>query len=353
MINNSKKRILVATLNWGLGHATRCIPIIKALQDEGYEPIIASDGQALQLLIKEFPNLKRVNLPGYRIKYSQKGWMFKWKLFFQIPKIIRAIYKEHKAVVNYVGQNKIEGIISDNRLGCFSKDIPSVFITHQLQVLSGTSSKITSYLHDWFIKKYNVCWVPDLAGPMNLSGKLGHPKKRLLPVHYLGVISRFSQLDLPIVYDLFVILSGPEPQRTLLEKLLTLELEKFDGNILFVRGVVSEIQTCEKIKNITFYNFMNSTQLETAFNQSKIILARSGYTTILDLAKLEKKAFFIPTPGQYEQEYLAKKLKQEGVAPSIKQEKFKIQMLAEIDFYKGFVGFNKTTDLKPLFKIFN
>lgn len=346
------KKILIAPLNWGLGHATRCIPIIKALQEEGFEPIIASDGQALDLLKKEFPYLKTLHLPSYDIKYAEKGWFFKWKLFFQMPKMFRAIYLEHITIQDFVKNNQIIGIISDNRLGCYMKGIPSVFITHQLQVLSGSSSKITSFVHDWYVKKYDACWVPDLSGNRNLSGKLGHPKKMILPVNYLGVISRFRLLDLPNIYDLLVVLSGPEPQRTLLEEILINELQSFNGKILFVKGVISDLQVCEEKEHITYYNFMNANQLEKAFNQSKTVLARSGYTTILDLAKLEKKAFFIPTPGQYEQEYLAKKFKKEAIAPTCKQDNFKVEMLAKVDFYKGFSGYNQKEDLKLLFQIF-
>jgi uncharacterized protein (TIGR00661 family) len=347
------KRILVAPLNWGLGHATRCIPIIKALQEAGYEPIIATDGDALTLLKKEFPYLKAHVLPGYNIKYAEKGWFFKWKLLFQMPKMFRAIYLEHITVLDYAKEYQLKGIISDNRLGCYVKGIPSVFITHQLQVLSGASSKLTSMVHDWYIKKYNVCWVPDRAGKPNLSGKLGHPKKTPLPVNYLGVVSRFRPLNLPKIYDLLVVLSGPEPQRTLLEEKLIVELQNYKGKILFVKGKIANEQTVEINDHITYYNFMNANQLEKAFNQSDLILARSGYTTVLDLAKLEKKAFFIPTPGQYEQEYLAKKFKNEGIAPTCKQDNFKVELLEKVDFYKGFVGYNQVEKLENLFEIFN
>lgn len=346
------KKIIVAPLNWGLGHATRCIPIIQSLQEAGYEPIIASDGEALALLKKEFPYLKALHLPGYKIKYAEKAWYFKWKLLFQMPKMFRAIYLEHLTILDYANQYQVKGIISDNRLGCYVKNIPSVFITHQLQVLSGTSSKLTSLIHDWYVKKYDICWVPDVSGTVNLSGKLGHPKNPPKNVKYLGVISRFKKLELPKLYDLLVVLSGPEPQRTLLEEKLIKELQNFKGKVLFVKGKVSDIQSFEERNHITFYNYMNARQLEKAFNQSDLVLARSGYTTVLDLAKLGKKAFFIPTPGQYEQEYLAKKFKKEGIAPTCKQDEFKLELLAKVDFYKGFKGYQSNVELNELFKIF-
>lgn len=347
-----KKNILIAPLNWGLGHATRCIPIIKALENNGFEPVIASDGVALELLKKEFPHLIFFELPSYDVTYAIDGKNFKWKLLSQIPKIIKAIRNEKRVVEKIVSNYSIDGIISDNRLGVFSKKVPSVFITHQLNVLSGKTSWLSSKLHLNYIKKFTVCWIPDTNSFPNLSGKLGHLSKPLKSSIYIGPLSRLSKKDLPKKYDLMVILSGPEPQRTLLEERLIEELKEYPKETLFIKGIIEKKQEIWKEKNITFYNYMNSAALETAFNESEIVLCRSGYTTIMDLAKLKKKAFLIPTPGQYEQEYLAKKYKKEGLAPSCKQEKFKIQKLEKIHLYKGFNEFPETSNWDDLFCLF-
>lgn len=346
------KNILIAPLNWGLGHATRCIPIIKALEQNGFTPIIASDGVALALLKKEFPYLFAIELPAYAITYSEKGKNFKWKLIAQLPKMFRAIRKEKALVQKIVENYEIQGIISDNRLGVFSKNVTSVFITHQLNVLSGKTSWITTKIHSHFIAKFNQCWVPDIAKFPNLSGKLGHLKKPLKNTIYIGPLSRFEKKSMPIQYDLMVILSGPEPQRTLLEEKLIAELKPYPKSILFVKGIVQNEQKMWKNNQITFYNFMNSEQLNTAFNESEIVLCRSGYTTIMDLAKLEKKAFLIPTPGQYEQEYLAKKFKKEGISPSCNQEDFKLEMVSKIDVYKGLRNYATVINWENLFSLF-
>ena len=347
-----KKKILIAPLNWGLGHATRCIPIIKALEENGFEPIIASDGVALALLKKEFPKLLSIELPAYNIQYAVNGKNFKWKMILQLPKMLIAIKKERKTTKTIIKNHQISGVISDNRLGVYSKNIPSVFITHQLNVLSGKTSWLTTKLHMRYVLRFNACWVPDVAGAINLSGKLGHIKNPESKIKYIGPLRKKKKKTLPIKYDIMVLLSGPEPQRTLLENKLKKELKSSDKEILFVKGIVEKIQQIEKIDTITYYNFMNSEQLNTAFNESDIILCRSGYTTIMDLAKLEKKAFFIPTPGQYEQEYLAKKLKAEIVAPSCKQEKFKISKLEKTSFYKGFKDLSVAQDWRELFSFF-
>lgn len=346
------KKIIVAPLNWGLGHATRCIPIIQGLLDNGYEPIIASDGVALELLRKEFPKVVSFELPSYNIQYAEKGKNFKWKMLAQLPKIITTIKNERKKINKIITAYEFDGIISDNRLGVYSKNVPCVFITHQLNVLTGNTSWLTTKLHKRYIQKFDECWVPDVENGQNLSGKLGHTSDQIINVKYIGPISRLCKKPMPIKYDLMVLLSGPEPQRTILEKKITVELENYSKKVIFIKGVIEKLQTIEVIKNVTYYNFMNSTELETTFNESNHIVCRSGYTTVMDLAKLNKKAFFIPTPGQYEQEYLAKKFDKEGIIPSCKQEKFKIEKLSKIDYYKGFTNYSKKITWKELFNLF-
>jgi len=346
------KNILVAPLNWGLGHATRCIPIIQELEKNGFTPIIASDGIALLLLQKEFPHLESVELPSYKIEYAKEGKDFKWKLIKNIPKIILIIFEEKKFIKELVNKYDLKGIISDNRLGVYSKKVPSVFITHQLNVLTGNTTWISSKLHQHFIKKFTECWVPDFQESPNLTGKLAHLRSSSLHLKYLGSLSRLEKKELVYKYELMVILSGPEPQRTLLEERIIDELQNYNGEVIFIKGMVENNQKKEVVKNITFYNFMTSKEIENAYNESKMVLCRSGYTTIMDLAKLEKKAFFIPTPGQFEQEYLAKRLKRNGIAPFAKQDDFRIENLLEIGFYKGLKQFKATENWKQLLILF-
>lgn len=346
------KRILIAPLNWGLGHATRCIPVIKELQTAGFVPVIASDGASLMLLQKEFPELQSVELPSYGITYPENGKNFRLKMLWDTPKLITTIKAEKKEVEKVIKIHDIKGIISDNRLGVYHRELPSVFVTHQLNVLSGNTSWLSSKMHQSFIKKFDECWVPDVDRKPNLSGRLGHLKKSKLTIKYIGPLSRLSKKNIPIKYQLMVILSGPEPQRTLLEIQLLDQLSQFQGNVLFIKGKIEETQQIEQKSNIVVYNFMNSLELNTAFNESEMVLSRSGYTTIMDLAKLEKKAFFIPTPGQFEQEYLAKRLKIKGIVPSCSQKKFEISKLQKVRLYQGLSNFESKTKIVDLFSLF-
>lgn len=346
------KTILVAPLHWGLGHATRCIPIIRALITEGYTVCIASDGAALNLLRKEFPKLSWLELPSYSITYPKKPSQLKWKLLKSLPGIRKTMASEKKMIDALVSEGKIDGIISDNRFGIHSKKVPSVFITHQLNVLSGSTSFFSSMMHQKIIQKFHECWVPDVDNEENLSGTLGHPKVHNLNIKYMGPVSRMKKAEIPIVYDVLALLSGPEPQRTMLEKKILDELTGKDCRVLLIQGIVEDEQQRSIHDNIEIVNYMESEALEKAINESGLVLSRSGYTTIMDLAAMEKKAFFIPTPGQYEQEYLASRCTEKGWVPSCKQEDFTYEALEKVKVYQGFHGLRCEIDGSSLFSLF-
>ncbi|AOW21178.1 glycosyltransferase [Urechidicola croceus] len=347
----SNKNILVSPLNWGLGHASRCIPIINELIKSKFNPIIASDGDALSLLQKEFPKLESIELPSYNINYPKNGNLLKWKLILDLPSVLKVIKKEKKIVDQLVESKKLIGIISDNRFGIRSSKVPSVFITHQLNVLSGSTTFLTSKLHQKYINKFDECWIPDIDSDKNYAGVLSRSKKIKNP-KFIGLLSRFRKEELVLKYDLLVLLSGVEPLRSQLEKRIISELKNYSGKVLFIKGKIENKQTKEIIKNITFYNYLLTDELQKAINQSELIIARSGYSTIMDLAVLGKKVYFIPTTGQYEQEYLAKHLKRLSIAPFAKTKNFTIKTILEVENYNGFTSYKKNdfSDLLNLFQ---
>ncbi len=331
-------RILVAPLNWGIGHATRCISIIKQLQENGFKPIIASDGEALKLLQKVFPDVISYELPSYEVKYAKTSRFFTLKLLSQIPKFI-STYKNENSVINkLVISKKIDAIISDNRFGVFNKEIPSIYITHQLRVKLGWSTFLSSKLHQKMISNFDECWVPDIQEKPNLSGNLAHNIKLKIPVKYIGVLSQFQEQEQKqnIKYDILVLLSGPEPQRSILEKKLLNEFKNTTKKVCFVRGVIENEIDKRQENSLTIYNYLLGDDLQKVINESDLIIARSGYSTIMDLAKLGKKAFFIPTLGQSEQEYLAQHLENQKIAPYCIQNNFTLASLEVCEKYTGF-----------------
>ena len=333
MTNNFNSTILVAPLDWGLGHSTRCIPLIKELLAMGCNVIIAAEGAQENLLKQEFPQLKFVQLPGYRISYTSVKRLFALKIFGQLPKILRAIRFERKWLENFLANNNIDAVISDNRYGLHHHSILCIFITHQLTVKAPfeIAEKFIQLLNYRLINKFNECWVPDFKGEENIAGALSHPKKLpAVPVKYLGCLSRFKKENSETEeYDLLIVLSGPEPQRTVFEHKVLSELQSFKGNALLVRGLPGSDEILQSTENITFENHLSAIEMQDAFNKSKLIISRTGYTTVMDICKLQKKAILIPTPGQTEQEYLALHLSEQGWCITFNQNNFSLNPAIE------------------------
>ena len=332
-------KILLAPLDWGIGHATRIIPLIKYLIHNECDIVIAADGNIRSLLQLEFPKATFITLKGYNIKYSkQKKWLA-LKIAIQIPAIIFSIFYEHRWLKKVVKKYSFDAIISDNRFGLYNFTVPCIYITHQLLVKTGNefSEKILQKIHYWFINKYTECWVPDYAGEKNLGGQLSHPSANIpANIHYIGRLSRFQKnIIVAIKYELLILLSGPEPQRSIFEKILLQQLQLFDGKVLFVRGLPASEEQLPFLQNITIKNHLTAQELNEAIEQSKIVISRAGYTTVMDLVKLQKKGILIPTPGQTEQEYLADYLAQNKLFVTAAQDTFNLK-----EAIKRAAGFN-------------
>jgi uncharacterized protein (TIGR00661 family) len=335
-----RKRVVVAPLDWGLGHATRCIPIINELLKKDCEVWMASSGSALDLLKKEFPSLQFMELVSYRATYS-RILPFMVNVFFQLPKFLRAIKKEHEQLDECISQNQIDLVISDNRYGCWTKKTPCVFITHQLNIimpfwLKWTQSLVNIQNHR-FIKRFTRCWIPDIEGTHNFTGKLSYTNSLL--VKSIGILSRFKKDSetTSAKHEIAVILSGLEPQRSVLEEIIKPQLANRNTAIL-VKGVVEDEQEWTAEENLDIVNFLTSDELQYLIKSSDIIIARSGYSTIMDLAALGRNAILVPTPGQTEQEYLANRLMKEGICFSMSQQNFDLNFAIEQS--KGFKGFS-------------
>lgn len=329
-----QKKVLVVPLDWGLGHATRDIPLIHELLNAGCEVVIAAEGKHAALLSREFPRITILPLPGYNIQYSQKGLFFGLKIIRQIPKIIRAVKYEQAWLRRTVADLGINAVISDNRFGLYHPDIPCVFISHQLLIktpFGGFTERLLQQLNYRFIRRYSACWIPDFAAEPNLSGALAHPAK--LPPHttYIGCLSRFEPKEnVEKKYDLLALISGPEPQRTNLENLLIAQLKQQPGmKALLVSGRPDQAEKKEIAPGIWQVSHMGAKDLNEAMLAADMVLTRSGYTTLMDLAKLNKKAILIPTPGQSEQEYLGKYLMQKGYFYSVPQHQFDLAKTLE------------------------
>jgi len=267
----------------------------------------------LAFLQKEFPQLTFIPFEDYKIRYQKKGSLT-FKMLLSIPLIIKGIYKEHRRLQQIIDDFKIDAVISDNRYGLFTRKIPCVFMTHQLFIKIPAYLRFTSPLARcvtrFFINRYDECWIPDFEGAENLSGELSHGRTTGKNTFYIGSLSRFGSgengLDAEYSYDLLVMLSGPEPQRRILEEKVFDQLKTSDLKTIVVQGITDKEIVFDLNPKVKVYSHLETRLLQKFMTESKIILCRSGYSTIMDLAALGKKAIFIPTPGQTEQEYLAK-----------------------------------------------
>ncbi len=323
--------ILIAPLDWGLGHTTRCIPIIHHLAQKGCRIIIAAEGAAQQLLQQEFTQATFIARKGYRVQYVQHQKLLPLKLLLQLPRIAWRIWEEHRWLKKVVKDFGVDGIISDNRLGLFHPTVPSVYITHQLSIQTGHrfTAAIANAIHHWFIKKFTQCWVPDFEGENSIAGALSQSQKHLPHAQFIGCLSRFDHLtEMAITYDLLLLLSGPEPQRSIFENILLSQLKSFSGRVLMVRGLPNssdDVSVMVKNGRIDIKNHLSASALNVAVQQAKLVVCRSGYTSVMDLIKLQQPAILVPTPGQTEQEYLGKYLHQKQIFYSVAQQHFLLE----------------------------
>ncbi|MBX2917297.1 MAG: hypothetical protein KF856_18670 [Cyclobacteriaceae bacterium] len=331
--------VFVAVLNWGLGHATRSIPVIKQLLQRNIPVTIGSDGAALDLLKQEFPALRFVELPPNRVIYPAHGSLM-LNLITQLPHIQKAIRQEHRQVQELIVQLQFTHIISDNRYGCYSDKIPTVIITHQLRLLfSGVWSLGATIINATLksaLEKFTFVWVPDF-GPMGITQPFTTNVN--IPHRFVGMLSRFthstSQPDDSLILGL---VSGPENQRTLFEQALLSQLTKLMRPSVIVRGLTHAADV--RVQNgVELINHLPATELEELMVNASVIIARSGYSTIMDLFSLGKQqVILVPTPGQTEQEYLGRYVSENKLAV--------VQTQADMDLEKAFemlptrTGFN-------------
>ncbi|RYD55536.1 MAG: glycosyl transferase family 28 [Sphingobacteriales bacterium] len=326
-IRNPKK-ILVAPLDWGLGHTTRCAPIIRHLLHAGHDVTVAGNAAQTNWLSGSFPGIRTIPLDGYNIRYGRTRRGLIGSILRQIPHILKTISREHQWLLQVQKDEQFDGIISDNRYGLHHPEVPSVIMTHQLQIHTGMGLAADSLLrsmHYRYLQRFSECWVVDVPGQPNLSGSLAHPPVMPANGKYIGLLSQLDPARQQAAEKhLLVLLSGPEPQRSLLSDLLWQQVQGYDGSVAFVEGGDDISSRTSIPSHITYYTRITKDALQPLLTNAGMVVCRSGYSTLMDLACLGKKAILIPTPGQTEQEYLGRYLQAEQVYLSMPQEGFNL-----------------------------
>ncbi len=269
-----KPQVLVAPLDWGLGHATRCIPIIYELLGQGASVWLAAEGPQAELLQAEFPGLPVLPLQGYDVHYSRQGRHFTRTILTQLPRISRRISQEHRWLQAMMQEYAFDLILSDNRYGLYHPQAHCILITHQLQIQHHWGNKVKQLLRRWHynrIRHFQECWVPDLPSPDDLAGELAHPAVMPnTPVYYIGHLSRLEPISADIQQGhLFISLSGPEPQRTLLEEKIIEQISHYVGTAVIVRGLPQASRFIPSTGDIRFYNHLDSRDYATEMQKKR------------------------------------------------------------------------------------
>jgi UDP:flavonoid glycosyltransferase YjiC (YdhE family) len=330
------KRILIAPLDWGLGHATRCIPIIRYLMQRGHEPVLCAEGRIADLLRAEFPELPMQHLEGYRITYP-RGVGMVWKMAVTIPHILRCIAREERELRRLAKEWKADAVISDNRFGFHHPEVPSAYITHQVMIKAPMAEPVLYAMHRRHMERFHRTWVPDVADAPGLSGDLGHRFALPRNGRYLGPLTRFSGNMPKGGGGLVAVISGPEPQRTLFEENVRAQLRTWQGPATVVCGR-PDLHTDElTAQGHRIVSHLPSAELEAVMSGADVVLSRSGYSTVMDLAVTGRKAIFVPTLGQTEQEYLAQLYHQRGLHLHVPQRQFDLHAaMAQVGRFRGF-----------------
>lgn len=336
-------RVLVCPLDWGLGHATRCVPLIREFLAQGAEVILGTTGLQVAYFQQEFPHLKQIDCPSYKILYPEHGWMMPFWLLRETPRLRKVIATEHQWAEEQCAKHHIDLIISDNRFGCYSTKVPSIYMTHQVRIPFAAPFRrfeiLGQKLHAKLQAPFSKVWIPDLEGSQNLAGRLSHSGIIPWKHQFIGPLSRFAPRSetCPKQNAVIAMLSGPEPQRTLLEEKVLQALKHIPGKKILVQGRPGHESRIHDMPNLDIHSHLDSETLRTLILESEFVLCRSGYSTLMDLQALGAKAVLIPTPGQTEQETLALDLKQRGFCGALNQDKLSAEhILLEVKHAHGF-----------------
>jgi len=359
-------KIVFGVFDWGIGHATRDIPLITELLKTNQVHII-STGRALKLLKDHFGDECRYyDVPSVYPPYTKTPF-FKMKFVFLLLKIIRSLQYARERSRKIIDA-KFDMVISDCRYDIYDNPDNSYLINHQLRFnIPFGAERIFERWLAGRMQKYKYVIVPDFE-QKNLSGKLSHNLRYISreKIKYIGILSHLAKINLAQDIDYFISISGPEPQRTVFQKKIILQLNQLEGKIVIAGGNPDSTKAAFSVQRrayrklnavrYTLYAYLRAEQQQNIMNRAKFIIARPGYTTVMELAELNKnRVLFLPTPGQTEQEYLADYYERKKYFHHVSQ--YRLKLKKAIEESRDFRGFDppwKTEQsVKEFMKVIN
>ncbi|HET7359598.1 MAG TPA: glycosyltransferase [Rhodanobacteraceae bacterium] len=309
------RRVLFAVHDWGLGHATRSLLLIRALLERGDAlTVLSAPGSGLRLLQSELGDAcEFYPYPDIPKPFSRHPAMFYLRMSLDMPRVWARFRLEQRLTERLVAARGFDCVVSDSRFGVWSRAVPSYCIFHSLRQIIPGRPRALETLVEWgqrrLLAGFAKVLVPDVEADGGLSGELGHDpsldwgRDRL---HYIGPLSGVRRVDGRQDIDCFFSVSGIEPQRTLLAQRVLEALPKLGGRIVVTLGDPAAAGPPRRIGGATVYGYLDRRAQGDMLNRARVVMTRSGYTTLMELAELGARALFVPTPGQSEQEYLAR-----------------------------------------------
>lgn len=339
-----RPRVFYAVLNMGLGHAARSLPIIRELTERGCEVLVGSNGRSLAFLQNELPELSFIETPAYDIEYARGALMIP-KLMVQIPGFLKQIKKETRFCADVVARYSPDIIFSDHCYGMYHPGVPSYMLSHQIYFamppgLNGLSGLISQFNFGYH-RHYRKIVIPDFPGEDGglLSGGLSriphHPEK----YEFSGILSSLEEFKGEKSLNILVSVSGPEPQRTIFEEIVLKQIREVPGNKIVVLGKSESEDLLIDEPELKVYSHLPRSQMAKVINEARLIVSRPGYTTLMELVETGRKALFVPTAGQTEQQYLGKRMMQKKWFYSVHQNRLNLKR--DIELAGDFSGLHR------------
>ena len=295
------QNILFSALNWGYGHVMRSLVLLKKLVKQGNKLYVVGTDEQITLFKTEGLEASYIHQEGYPFQFGGNG-NFSLDLFKNLSALKQHFVREQKNVEQLCADFAIDLVIADQSLGVFSRKVPSILITHQLNLPLSWWEKPAQAFYNKQLKNFQQIWIPDQAPPNNLAGRLSETNRK--NVTYIGWLSRFTEIPkVDKQFDVGVLVTGPQPYAQQFFEEMCKRFENSPEKVFIIYNGTN----LRTHKNIVIFQHQATAEMAELLCSAKLLITRSGYSTLMDLYALGiRNVELHATPGQAEQLYLKK-----------------------------------------------